>query len=371
MIKNQKAIPWTLNMSTGLLPAILCMILSEFIPDGIALLSCAGLGIAASFGLFYLSRKRIYNFILFITTGALFLLGLFALLPGDLFPKGKLPFTLELVIIMLTAALFYGQTPVRRIFNKARCPHCDDLITKSLDSSIVSARIIFIMGLLHFIAVTLFMFIGYPLEKGTSLILFQILPPVLFFISIGINQVGIHFANRIIDTEEEIPVVNEQGEVIGKRFKVEAPTYKDTYINPVIRIAFVYDGMLFLCKRKPTSIADKNKTDIPLETYLQFGEKLDEGIERLLKEAYPEGTTIHPRFSIKHHFKSEDTNRLIYLYIAYLTDDKWLCNPYYHDGKLWTFSQIEHNLGKGFFSECFESEYEHLKTAVEIWETFK
>ena len=371
MIKNKKAIPWTLNMSTGLLPAILCMILSEFIPDGAALLSCAALSLACSFGLYYLSRKRIYNFILFITTGALFLLGGLALLPGDLFPKGTLPFTLELVIIMLTAILFYGRNPVRRFFNKKNCPHCDDLISKSLDSSIVSARIIFIMGALHFIAVTLFMFIDYPIEKGTSLILFQMLPPILFFISIGINQVGIFFANRIIETEEEIPVVNEQGEVIGKRFKVEAPVYKDEYINPVVRIAFVYDGMLFLCKRKPTSIADKNKTDIPLETYLQYGETPDEGVGRLMNKPYPQGSPIHPRFSIKHHFKSENTNRLVYLYIAYIDDDKWLCNPFYRDGKLWTFTQIEHNLGKGFFSECFESEYEHLKSAVEIWEMFK
>lgn len=371
MINNKKAIPWALNMSFGLFPAILCMILSELIPDSNALIISTLTGIAYSFGLYYLSRKRIYNFILFITTFSLLFLWIASILPGELFPRGTVPFTLELVIIMLTALLFYGQTPLKKLFNKKRCPLCEDLIIKSLDSSIVSARIIFIMGILHFITATLFMFIGYPLEKETSRILFQILPPVLFFISICINQIGIHFANRIIDTEEEIPVVNEQGNVIGKRFKVEAPIYKDMYINPVVRIALIYDGMLFLCKRKSTSIADKNKTDIPLETYLQFGEKPEDGVERILKEPYPEGAPFIPRFSIKHHFKTESTNRLIYLYIAYITDDEFLCNPYYQEGKLWMFTQIEQNLGKNYFSECFENEYEHLKTAVEIWETFK
>lgn len=360
------------NMSFGLIPAILCMILSEFMLDEYALYSCALFSIIYSFGLFYLSKKKIYNFILYIVTGSLCLLSLSTLLPVTMFPRGTIPFVIEIVIIMLTAILFYGQSALRKLFNKDGCPHCDDLITKSIDSSIVSARIIFIMGALHFITVTLFILIRHPLSQSTSLIIYQILPPVLFATSIGINQIGIYFANRIIETEEEIPIVNEQGSVVGKRFKVEAPVYKDAFINPVIRIAFIFDGMLFLCTRKNTCVTDKNKTDIPLETFLQFGESLEEGVYRLVKEAYPEDDApVNPRFSIKHHFKSQNTNRLIYLYIAYITNDELLCNPYYKDGKLWTFQQIEHNLEKGYFSEYFESEYEHLKTSVGIWEEFK
>lgn len=371
MINNKKAIPWTFNMCLGLIPAILCMILSEFIPDRYALYSCAAAGLIYSFCSYFLSRKKIYNFIAYLTAGALCLLALSTLLPVNMFPRGTVPFTLELVIIMFTALLFYGQSILKRLFNKNKCAHCDDLINKSIDSCIVSARIIFIMGVLHFITVTLFMLVNYPLSQKSSTVLYQLLPPILFVICIGINQVGIYFANRIIDTEEEIPIVDEQGGILGKRFKLEAPVYKDAFINPVIRIAYIFDGMLYLCNRKSTSIADKNKIDIPLESYLQFGETLEEGVERLLLEAYPEGAEVNPRFSIKHHFKNGETNRLIYLYIAYITDDELLCNPYFQGGKLWTAQQIEQNLGKGYFSECFENEYEHLKTAVIIWEEFK
>lgn len=370
MINTKRAIPWAFNMSFGLISAILCMLLSEFIPDPYALYSCAAVSLTYSFASYYLSGKKVYNFIAYLTSGALCLLAFSTLLPIEMFPKGTIPFTLELVVIVFTFLLFYGQSILKKIFNKNNCSHCDNLVSKSLDLCIVSARIILIMGVLHFAAVTLFLLINHPLSQINATILYQILPAVIFVACIGINQVGIYFANRVINTEEEIPVVDEQGSIVGKRFKVEAPVYKDAYINPVIRIAYIYNGMLYLCHRENTSLLDKNKIDIPMETYLQFGETLEDGVNRLLAKAYPEGSPLTPRFSIKHHFKNEDTNRLIYLYIAYITDEELLCNPYYKGGKLWTFQQIEQNLGKEYFSECFENEYEHLKTAVSIWEAF-
>lgn len=370
-MKRKKAIPIAFNMSFGLIPVIISMILSEFILDKYALYIGSVIGLIYSFSLFYLSKKRIYNFVLYITTGILIVLSLSTFLPIKIFPRNTVPFTLEVMMFVLTAALFYGQDILRKTFNKTRCSNCDDLISKSLDSSIVSARVISIMGVIHCLTIGLFLVFAYPLSPEINNILFHLMPPLLLILSIGINQIGIRFANRIMDDEEEIPIVNEQGNVIGKRFKMEAPTYKNSYINPIIRIAFISDGMLFLCSRKQDSIMERNKTDIPLECYLKFGETLEQGVKRLVEEAYPGESPIQPRFSIKHHFKTKETNRLVYLYIAYIEDDKLLSNPRFRNGKLWTFQQIEHNLGKHYFSTAFEEEYEYLKETVKIWEEFK
>ena len=70
---------------------------------------------------------------------------------------------------------------------------------------------------------------------------------------------------------EYVPIVNTQGDVIGKTMAMEALNYKNTYINPVIRIAVASHGMLFLCNRPQTAILDKGKTDIPMECYLSHG----------------------------------------------------------------------------------------------------
>jgi hypothetical protein len=90
-----------------------------------------------------------------------------------------------------------------------------------------------------------------------------------------------------------------------------------------------------------------------------------------MRRKFPQEAELEPRFSIKYRFKNKDTNRLIYIYILYVDDDSLLYSPRFRDGKLWTFQQIETNLGKNFFGECFENEYDQLKQAALISEEFK
>ncbi|MBD9147221.1 MAG: hypothetical protein EGP63_03530, partial [Bacteroides stercoris] len=120
-----------------------------------------------------------------------------------------------------------------------------------------------------------------------------------------------------------------------------------------------------------TAILDKNKVDIPMECYLRYGESLAEGVNRLISNAIPQAKDIKPEFNIVYHFENEVTNRLIYLFIIDLEDDSVLCTPRFKNSKLWNFKQIEENLGKGFFSCCFEDEYEHLKNVIYIREKYK
>lgn len=368
---KRRSIPAALNMSTGLIPIILCMILSEFILDEYALYISAIVGMIYSYCSFYLSKKKIFNFILYGSTLCLLLMAVTTFFPFQMFPRGTVPLTLEVVMVLLTALFFYGQKTLRSLFNVHRFPKNHLQLIASLDSAIVSARIIFIMGVVHFIITSITMVIIYPLDKEELLVLYHIMPPAFFVLDILFNQIVMNFANRIIKKEEIIPIVNKQGDVIGKRLKVETKSYKNTFINPIIRIAFICNSMLLLCTRKSTYVIEKSKVDIPLEGYLQFGEKPEECVKRLMSEAFPDGTSISPRFSIKYHFMNEDTNRLVYLYIAYVDDESLLSNFPCPNSKLWTFNQIEENLGKNFFSQCFEGEYEHLKESALIWEEFK
>ena len=139
----------------------------------------------------------------------------------------------------------------------------------------------------------------------------------------------------------------------------------------MIRIAVSTHGMLFLCNRPQSCILDKGKVDIPMECYLRYGETLTAGANRLLSNAFPKASDLKPTFTISYHFENEQTNRLVYLFIVDMEDDSILCDPRFKGGKLWTFQQIEHNLGTHFFSECFELEYEHLKQVIGIREKYK
>lgn len=370
-MKNKKAVSTGFNMSFGLLPIALCMILSELMATNHALYICSVLGLAFSVGYHFLSRKGIRHFLLHASTVVLLLLSLATLLPIRIFPEGFLPLTLEIIVYMIAAFLFFRQKFIQGIACPKDASGSHRTVESSLSATTVTLKLVAIAGVVHLLAIAITLVFSNPLAPKASFILFHLLPPSLLIFTILINQFGIYYANRVFGQEEEIPIVNEQGGVIGKTYLAEIPAYKDLYTNPVVRIAFIHDGMLFLCKRDASHVVEEGKTDLPLETFLRFGEQVEDGARRLLRQAYPTEKGISPRFNIKHLFRNKETSRLVFLYIAYIEDETLLQNPFFKESKLWTFQQIEQNLGKGFFCQCFEEEYSYLKETVRIWEEFK
>ena len=200
----------------------------------------------------------------------------------------------------------------------------------------------------------------------------HIAPIIVFITSIIAGQIEIQILKGV-KAPEFVPVVTPQGEVIGSIDKNLAEEYKNEHTHPIIRIAAVSHDMLFLAKRSMQRVIDKGKVDIPLETYLLFKEDIKSGVERLLKETFPDAwQDLKPEFSIKYKFKNEETDRIVYLFILDLgTEDEILCDPKFENGKLWTFQQIEYNLDQNYFSEMFENEYDHLKMIIETRGIYK
>lgn len=359
------------NMSLGFIPVIISISLCELITQDTAIYIGTATGIA---GIYHFHRRRgvsVPNFILYIATGMLTLLSIAALIPGDYVPPGALPLTLEVSILIPMLILYMHKKRFINHFLRQvdSCNH--RLYVQGAEAAIVSARIALIFGVLHFIIISLTVILQGQPEQTSELILYKILPPTVFVMTILFNQIAIRFFNHLMSHMEYVPIVNTKGDVIGKTPAIEAVNYKNTYINPVIRIAISTHGMLFLCDRPSTSILDKHKTDLPMECYLRYGESLADGVSRLISSAFPHAEGIKPEFNIVYHFENEITNRLVYLFIADLEDDSILSTPRFRNSKLWSFKQIEENLGKGFFSSCFEDEYEHLKSVIYIREKYK
>lgn len=359
------------NMSMGFIPVIISILLCEFITQDTAIYIGTGIGIVG----IYLSHQRkgalIPNFILYIATGMLILLSLATIIPGDYVPYGALPLTLEVSILIPMLILYMHKKRFINHFLKQIGSCNKRLYAQGAEAAIVSARFALIFGVLHFIIISITIAFQSSPSNTSTIVLYKILPPAVFIMSIIFNQIAISFFNHLMSHTEYVPIVNTKGDVIGKTPAIEAINYKNAYINPVIRIAISTHGMLFLCDRPSTAILDKGKTDIPMECYLRYGESLSDGVTRLTNNAFPQTTDIKPEFNIVYHFENEVTNRLIYLFIAEIKDDSILCNPRFKNSKLWSFKQIEENLDKGFFSSCFEDEYEHLKSVICIREKYK
>ena len=347
------------NMSLGFIPVIISILLCEFITQDTAIYIGTGIGIVGIYLLLHRKGALIPNFILYIATGMLALLSLAALIPGDYVPPGALPLTLEVSILINHFLRQIGSCNKR-------------LYAQGAEAAVVSARFALIFGILHFIIISIVVACQDPLSQTSMVILYKVFPPVVFVMSTLFNQIAIRYFNHLMSHTEYVPIVNTKGDVIGRSLAIEALNYKNAYINPVIRIAVSTHGMLFLCDRPMNAILDKGKTDIPMECYLRYGESLTEGVNRLVNNALPHATEdFKPEFNIVYHFENETTNRLIYLFIVDIKDDSILCTPRFKNSKLWSFKQIEENMGKGFFSSCFEDEYEHLKDVICIREKYR
>ena len=55
---------------------------------------------------------------------------------------------------------------------------------------------------------------------------------------------------------------------------------------------------------------------------------------------------------------------MIFLYVSNIASESDFNKLHLEGGKLWTINQIDDNVGKDIFSECFELEFEYLKNTV-------
>lgn len=353
------------NMSLGFLPVIVSILLCEFINQDISIYIGAGAGILYSIYTLWGKGAKIPNFLLYCSTGMLLLLAITTLLFGDCTTREMFPLTLEISTLIPVMVIFLnrGRFLAHQIIQSKKC--CKQLFAQGAESAIVSTRVIIIVAFLHFLAIFIVILTPGTLSETTRNILFRFCPPAVFIVTILFNQFGILYFNQMMEHTAFLPIVNMKGDVIGRSLAVDAINHKNEYINPVVRVAVVHNDMLYLRPRPQRCILDKGKTDIPMECYLLYGETLEQAIVRTVSQVFPQAPIQDLQFNIMYHFENEVTNRLIYLFLIEIEDENLLRGEKQtKDGKLWTFQQIEQNLGKNFFGCCFENEYEHLREVI-------
>ncbi len=166
-----------------------------------------------------------------------------------------------------------------------------------------------------------------------------------------------------IRMEDWLPIVNEAGSVIGKVAFSVSQTSRKAFLHPIVRIALIHKGLLYLCERPDNYVINPNKVDYPFEKFVFYEEKLEDAIENALGKN-SESKKLPVKFVFRYLYKNNITNRLIYLYTCKIDSEETMHKLQLKGGKLWTEKQIEENLGKNVFSDCFEKEYEILKDTV-------
>lgn len=204
-------------------------------------------------------------------------------------------------------------------------------------------------------------------ERGTFILLGV---QVLLLAIVLLEGVRLIILRHKLVEEEWLPVVSEQGHVTGRVAKSITKGLKNRFMHPVVRVALIYQGSIYLQERDPHRLLNPGALDYPFEKYMEFNEDIDNTVRQSVAEEC--GSNELPlRFLLKYTFENDITKRLIFLYVSLIEEEALFNSLNLKGGKLWTEAQITDNLNSNLFSECFELEFEYLKNTVLMVHRFK
>lgn len=346
------------NPAFGLVP----LILFSFVMNGVPVLYNLGVGFVLSV-LGLLLFKRTSRLIFEISFWSF----LSALLAHLLIPKLLSPDKVFLIIeIVFIIALILTRVSRQAIINRlsrSNVPPYRNFLSESFRVALqiqYGLSLHLLVGLL--VAVINNSFI-YTLESAWFVVFAQI-------VIIGVvvlQSIRMHWVHNKLKREDWLPIVTEQGNVTGRVAKSVTQSMKNKFMHPVVRVALIHKGKIYLKQRSSTKLLNPELLDYPFEQYMDYNNEIDKTVHELLAKEC--GTDSLPlRFLLKYIFENEETKRLIFLYVSIIDDEDEFQQLTLGEGKLWTESQIADNLGHHLFSECFELEFEYLKNTILLWQ---
>jgi hypothetical protein len=163
--------------------------------------------------------------------------------------------------------------------------------------------------------------------------------------------------------ENWLPIVNEKGEVTGKIAQSVTRQLKNKFLHPVVRVALVCKGRLYLQSRNAEDLLSPGTLDHPFEKYMLFKHDINTAVKNSIIQIL--GQELPFRFLLKYTFENEATRRLIFLFASVIEDENEIEALNRLQGKFWTPKQIDGDFGDdSSFSECFQLEYEYLKNTI-------
>lgn len=206
--------------------------------------------------------------------------------------------------------------------------------------------------------------INYKLSVLLDVFIYFLIPVILLVVIIVYQELKIKKIVNQLRKEEWLPIVTESGEVTGRIAKSLSLSMKNKFLHPVVRVALIYEGQVFLQKRPLDDVLAPETYDYPFEKYMLYNNEINVAARNSITQAIGE-QDFNINYLLKYVYENENTKRLIFLFFTRVQTDDQLQSLNKLSGKFWTTKQIEDNfVDEGFFSECFELEYEYLKNTV-------
>lgn len=358
------------NQSVGLLPILLFMFLDNFFDYRLSFM-VAVLFCALSITLYYFLRKdSMYLYMLMPATVTLVLYSLFMCL--QVYPVLYIysPIVIEMLLVgVLSVAGFFKRTMYRRVREMDTGMFDKFQMRSFLNEFYFITPVIKRVYMLHLFAVLAY---GIFPDSMQSIVferfLLRTLPVLLGLGLILYEQLRLIALQYRLDQETWLPVLSDDGKVIGRIAGSVSKSVPKKYYHPVVRVMVVHKGLLYLRKREVNAYVSPGKWDTPYYCHIQFKQTIEDAA-RIVAADLIENLSVVPHFLVRYKHETEKVKHLVSLYAICLNDEQ--AEILNLDGaKFWTPGQIEQDLQQGVFSEYFQEEYDYLRNTVMLAECF-
>ncbi|MDX9883395.1 MAG: septation protein IspZ [Prolixibacteraceae bacterium] len=304
-------------------------------------------------------EKRFDKFVLFDTFLLVALGGVSILLDNDLFFKLK-PGLIELILCTILAVSAFSPHDIVGLMTRRYMKDfsMNDLQLKQLRNSM---KFMFFVFLGHTLLV---FYSAFYLSKEAWVFisggLFYILFSLIFLIELLRQK---QKRKEIQEEEEWLPLVDEQGKIVGRASRSQCHQGKKL-LHPVVHLHLLNKNKaIFLQKRPMNKLVQPGKWDTAVGGHISFGEKLEDALKR---EAWEEiGLRDFSARLIKtYKWETEIEVELIYVFVSYDFKNINIHSEEVEEGRFWTRNQIEKNLRSDVFTPNFEHEYRILKEII-------
>ena len=325
-----------------------------------------GLAIAVGIGLIemlvtWIREKKLDRFVLLDTLLLILLSSLSYLFENDIFFKVK-PAMIDLVLVALIAlSLFSRIDPLgsmsQRYLSGIKMNHEQkELFRKNL-------WVMFWIVLIHTLLVLWSaFFMSKEIWAFISSFLLFIMMGAYFGFELIRQKLKVRKVTSYQDAEEWLPMVDEQGRILGKALRSYCHNGSKT-LHPVVHLHLLdKDRSLFLQKRAENKLVQPGKWDTAVGGHLAYGENIEESLKReAMEEIGLQDFEAIP--ALNYRWDSEIESELVYCFITSGGKPGSLVSKEISDGKFWKITEIERNLGKNVFTPNFEHEFRLLKKA--------
>ena len=259
------------NQAIGLVPLLLFMFLDNYFSYLLSFIIGVTFCFVCIFLFQILSKDKVYQFLLLPAATTLVLYSIFLCLRLEPVLFIYSPLITEVLLVVVLAFLgFAKRTILRRIRTSQHPTYKRTLMRTTLNEFFFVAQLIQNLYTLHLFIILVYSILPETMQSvRMERFLYRELGIVIGVFLILYEQIRISMMQGSLRKEMWLPVLNDGGKVIGCIARSVSRSLPKKYYHPVVRVAVIYQGMLYLVNRGKKSFVSPDTIDYPF--YLSHG----------------------------------------------------------------------------------------------------